>query len=403
MPGFSSIDDLTSELSAGKFWRQDWTKQSAATAAWGTGSFNDCFALPGSPAAMTWPGTTLVAQTPTDRNGTATLGAGPGIWHGGDVSTDTKHVLNMGFYSSVATSVPGLAVLVDVVMYYPLVSNLTTTRQTLINSNTFTASSSTGLLLTHANDFGSATHYTTVKFSNSGGALPTGLNSTDVFYLCRISSTTSKVATTHANAVAASYVAYTDAGSGTNTITVTPSRYADGVGLRAYVAEQSRSGSNSTGTPVMDQTASTGTEYTDASAAPGATKQFGAAVSYVTGAANTPLATRIVHSGVAANNYGPFLPLAVGGSGIRRVDYYKLSTAYGAASTEQVAVVLCKPLATIPIVTAGAAGERNLLMQLPSLPRVYDGACLNILFFSGNASGLAASSPLMGYCEFGWG
>jgi hypothetical protein len=258
-------------------------------------------------------------------------------------------------------------------------------------------------LLTHANDFGSATHYTTVKFSNSGGALPTGLNSTDVFYLCRISSTTSKVATTHANAVAASYVAYTDAGSGTNTITVTPSRYADGVGLRAYVVEQSRSGSNSTGTPVMDQTASTGTEYTDASAAPGATKQFGAAVSYVTGAANTPLATRIVHSGVAANNYGPFLPLAVGGSGIRRVDYYKLSTAYGAASTEQVAVVLCKPLATIPIVTAGAAGERNLLMQLPSLPRVYDGACLNILFFSGNASGLAASSPLMGYCEFGWG
>jgi hypothetical protein len=256
------------------------------------------------------------------------------------------------------------------------------------------------LLLTHTNDFGSSTHYTTVKFSNSGGALPTGLNNTDLFYLCRISATTSKVATTHANAVAGTYIAYTDAGSGTNTVTVTPSRYADGVGLRAYVVEQSRSGSNSTGTPVMDQTASTGTEYTDSA---GATKQFGAAVSYVAGAANSPLATRIVHSGVAANMFGPFLPLAVGGSGIRNVQYYKLSTAYAAATTEQVAVVLCKPLATIPIVTAGAAGERNLVMQMPSLPRVYDGACLNILYFNGNASGLAASSPLMGYCEFGWG
>jgi hypothetical protein len=352
---------------------------------------------------MTWPGTTLVAQTPTDRNGTGTLGAGPGLWHGGDVSTDTKHLLNVGFYSSIATSVPGLAVLVDVVMYYPLVSNLSTVRQTLINSNTFTASSSGGLLLTHANEFGSATHYTTVKFSNSGGALPVGLNNTDLFYLCRISSTTSKVATTHANAVAGTYIAFTDAGSGTNTVTVTPSRYADGIGLRAYVVEQSRSGSNAAGTPVMDQTAGSGTEYTDASADPGATKQFGAAVSYVTGAANTPLPTRVVHSGVAANNFGPFLPLAVGGNGIRRMIYYKLTTAYTAASSENVSVVLCKPLATIPIVTAGAAGERNLLMQLPSLPRIYDGACLTWLFFSGNGSGLAASSPLMGYCEFGWG
>lgn len=397
--GFSSIDDLTSELSAGKFWRQDWTKQSAATAAWGTGSWHDTSALAGSPAAMTWPGTTLVAQTPTDRNGTAVLGAGPGIWHGGDTTTETKHLLNAGFYSSIATSVPGLAMLVDVAMYYPLVSNLSTVRQTLINLNTFTASSSSGLLLTHANDFGSAAHYTTVKFTTTG-VLPTGLNDTDLFYLVRITATTSKVATSHANAVAGTYIAYTDAGSGTNTFTVTPSRYADGAGLRAYVVEQARSGSNAAGTPVLDSTAGSGTEYTNAA---GATKQFGAVVNYVAGAANSPLATRIIHSGVAANMFGPFLPLAAGDSGIRNVQFYKLSTAYTAATTENVAVVLCKPLTTIPIVTAGAAGERNLLMQLPSLPRIHDGACLTWLFFSGNASGLAVSSPLMGYTEFGWG
>lgn len=401
--GFSSLDDLTSELSAGKKWRQDWTKQSAATAAWGTGSFNDLMALPGSPAAGTWPGTTLVAQTPTDRNGAGVLGAGPGIWHGGDVSPSTKHLLNGAFYSSIATSVPGLAMLVDVLMYYPLLNNMVTTRQTLINSNTFTASSSSGLLLTHANDFGSATHYTTVKFTNSGGALPTGLNTSDIFYLVRQSATTSKVATSHANAVAGSFVAYTDAGTGTHTLTVTPTRYADGSGVRAYVLEQARSGSNTTGTPVLDSGVGTGTEYTDASTDPGATKQFGAVVNYVAGAANSPLATRILHSGVAANMFGPFLPLAAGGTGIRRALFYKLSTAYGGATTEQAVMVLCKPLATLPIVTAGAAGERNFLLQMPSLERVYDGACLDVLFFNGNASGLAASSPLMGFIECGWG
>jgi hypothetical protein len=399
MAGFASLDDMTSELSAGKFWRQDWTKQSASTAAWATGSFNDCNSLTGSPTAGTYPGTTLVAQTPSDRNGAGVLGAGPGIWHGGGVSPDTKHLLNIGYYSSVATTAPSLAVLVDMVMYYPLLSNLVTTQQTMVNSNTFTASSSSGLLLTHANDFGSATHYTTVKFTTTT-TLPTGLNTSDLFYLVRQSATTSKVATSHANAVAGTFIAFTDAGTGTHTLTVTPSRYADGAGLRAYVVEQARTGSTAAGTPVMDQTASTGTEYIDDL---DATKQFGAAVSYVTGAANTPLVSRIVHSGVAANNFGPFLPFAAGGKGIKRLRTYKLSTAYTTATTEQVAVVLCKPLATIPIITAGAAGERNLLMQLPSLPRIYDGACLNVLIFNGNASGIAASTPLMGYCEFGWG
>lgn len=401
MTGFASLDDMTSELAAGKFWRQDWTKQSAATAAWRTGSYNDTFALPGSPAAMTWPGTTLIAQTPTDRNGTATLGAGPGIWHGGDVSTDTKHLLNIGFASNVATAVPGIAYLVDVLMYYPLLSNITTSGQTLVTSVTFTGSSSSGLLLTYAagNDFGSANHYTTVKFSNSGGALPGNLNNTDIFYLCRISATTSKVATTHANAVAGTYVTHSSDGTGTNTLTVTPTRYADGAGVRAYLVSQSRSGPNSAGTPVMDQTATTGTEYKDTA---DVTKQIGAPVSFVAGAANTPLPTTILHSGLAANSFGPFLPLAVGGSGIKSFIRYKLSTAYTAATTDTAALVLCKPLAAVPILTAGAMGERNLVMQIPSLPRIYDGACLNFLFFNGSA-GLAVNSPLMGHIEVGWG
>jgi hypothetical protein len=52
-------------------------------------------------------------------------------------------------------------------------------------------------------------------------------------------------------------------------------------------------------------------------------------------------------------------------------------------------------------VTAGVAGERNLVFQLPSLPRIYDDACIIPLFYAGNA--LAASSPIQGYADFAWG
>ena len=67
----------------------------------------------------------------------------------------------------------------------------------------------------------------------------------------------------------------------------------------------------------------------------------------------------------------------------------------------EAAVVLCKPLLTIPIGTAGVAGERDLLNQLPSLPRVYDGANLQWLFFAGAT--LAAPVQMYGYLDLAWG
>jgi hypothetical protein len=283
--------------------------------------------------------------------------------------------------------------LVDVAMYYPGIVLLTTTSaQTLINYNTFSASSSSGLLLTYTNNFGASGQYTAVKFSNSGGALPTGLNNTNIFYLVWVSSTTSRVATSLANAIAGTYVAYTDAGTGTHTLTVTPSRYADGVGLRAYMVSTSLTGTSS-GTPVMVAS------YTDQAGNSGAA--LGATINFTAGAANVPTPGKICHSGVAANNHAPFLPLATGDTGMRSVQSVTMSTNYGGASAVTGALVLCKPLAAIPIVTLGVAGERNLVMQLPSLPRIYDEACLNLLWFPGAAT--AASTAFMGYCDFAWG
>ena len=381
--GFSSIDDFISEATAnGKTWRQDFVKtNSNPSIAFVAGNCYDWAVTPGSPVQNLYTGVTTVAKTPTD------VGDGGGIYHGGNVATDTKHLINIGAYSAIATAVPSVLQLVDTVMYYPTLDMKNATSITLVNANTFTASSSTGLLLTYTNDFA---NYTSVKFTTTS-TLPTGLNTTDVFWLVRVGATSARVATSLANAIAGTVIAYTDGGTGTHTMTVTPSRYADGAGLRAYVVLTVQSG-NSTATPVM-----TMTYYNQA----GAEKTMGATVNFTVGGTNIPQVSKILHSGVAANNYGFFLPLAAGDSGIRGVKTFQLTTAYATATTLTAALVLVKPICTLPIVAASVAAERNLMTQLPSLPRIYDNACLNFLQFAGGATAL--NSPIQGYIDVAWG
>lgn len=381
--GFSSIDDFISESTAnGKFWRQDWVKtSSAASLAYVVGNCYDWAVHPGSPVQNLYTGVTTVAATPTD------IGIGSGIYHGGNQSSDTKHLVNIGAFSPIATAVPSVLELVDTVMYYPTLDGKSTSPITLVNSNTFTADDSTGLRLNYTNDFAS---YTSVKFSTTT-TLPTGLNNTDIFWLVRLTATTARVATTLANAIAGTYVSWTDAGTGTHTMTVTPNRYADGAGLRAYVVCTVQSG-NSASTPVM-----TMTYYNQT----GAEKTMGATVNFTAGGTNIPQVGKILHSGVAANNYGFFLPLAAGDTGIRGVKTFTLTTAYTSVTTMTVALVLCKPITSIPLIAQSVAAERNLMTQLPSLPRIYDNACLNILQFAGAATALNAN--INGYIETAWG
>ena len=381
--GFSSFDNFVEEATAnGKMWRQDFVKTlSNPSVAYVVGNCYDWSVALGSPVQNLYTGVTAVCKTPTD------IGDGGGIYHGGNVSTDTKHLINIGAYSAIATAVPSILQLVDVVMYYPTLDGKSTSAITLINANEFTADNSTGLRLNYTNDFAS---YTSVKFTTTG-TLPTGLNNTNIFWLVRLTATTARVATSLANAIAGTYVSWTDAGSGTHTMTVTPNRYADGAGLRAYVVVTVQSGNPAT-TPVM-----TMTYYNQA----GAEKTMGAVVNFTTGGTNIPQVGKIAHSGVAANNYGFFLPLAAGDSGIRGVKTFTLTTAYTTATTLTCALVIVKPICTIPIVAASVAAERNLMTQLPSMPRIYDGAALNILQFAGGATAL--NTPIQGYIETAWG
>ena len=55
----------------------------------------------------------------------------------------------------------------------------------------------------------------------------------------------------------------------------------------------------------------------------------------------------------------------------------------------------------IPITTASVYAERDLLNQLPSLPKIEDGACLTWLLFTGGA--LAAFSNIYGKVTSVWG
>jgi len=385
--GFTSIDDFVNEATNnGKTWRQDFVKvNSNPSLAFVAGNCYDWAVTPGSPVQNLYTGTALVAQTPTD------IGVGGGIYHGGNVSPDTKTLVNLAAYSAVATAVPSNLMLCDTVMYYPGLNCRINTAQTLINSNTFTASSSSGLLLTYTNDFA---NLTSVRFSTSG-TLPTGLNNTDTFWLVRVGATSARVATSLANAIAGTVIAYTDAGTPTNTLTVRPSRYADGAGLRAYVVLTVQTG-NSTATPVMTMNYTRQlTGGTDTGRAMGAT------VNFTAGGTNIPQISKILHSGVAANNYGFFLPLAATDTGMQSAQEFRVTTEYGTATTLTAALVIVKPIASIPIVAASVAAERNLMTQLPSLPRIYDNACLNFLQFAGNATAL--NTGINGYIDTAWG
>lgn len=107
----------------------------------------------------------------------------------------------------------------------------------------------------------------------------------------------------------------------------------------------------------------------------------------------------IPHSGVGAGKYGPFIPLQAGDYGIRQVDSLQFSAAQATADAA-VDVVVCKQIASIPLTTAFVAAERDLLNQLPSLPRVRDGACLMFMYHSGAVT--ASGTGFMGYCDFVW-
>jgi hypothetical protein len=98
-----------------------------------------------------------------------------------------------------------------------------------------------------------------------------------------------------------------------------------------------------------------------------------------------------------ASGFMPFLSLAAGDSGVRSVNSVTFSVANGGLCS----LVLVKPLRNIRIREANVATEVESLLCAPDLPRVYDGAYLNLI---GNTpTGSLVSTVFAGLAEFTWG
>jgi hypothetical protein len=167
---------------------------------------------------------------------------------------------------------------------------------------------------------------------------------------------------------------------------VTLPRYTDGNGVQMFLEATATTG---TGTPNLYS----GLSYTNTTPAsdrtiPGTVRCTSAAI-----------VPHLLLTGTAQDNYGPFLPLASGDLGVKSVEYFQLSAGTGAASTA--CLVLCKPLLTIPMVTASVGNSRNYVFDMPTFPRIYDGACLAFLLRSGGA--VATTTSFWGQTSFVWG
>lgn len=384
--GFSSDDDMINQMTVnGKRGRIDMQKTTAPVHT--AGGWHMLNGLNGYPNAQTYPGTDLLFQSCWETTGDGTVVAGP--QHGGAVSPATKHLNSIKAMMVAAAGAPWVAMLVDLQGYYRMsTTNVTGTgSRALINSNTFTASSSSGLLLTYTNDFNTLTK---VRFSNSGGALPTGLSALTDYYLVRVSSTTARVATSLANAIAGTVVAYTDAGSGTNTVRI--ETRSGGVGNQALFVSQT---APTAGGPNVSASA-----YDNVTDTPGAgTRAFQGTPNM--GAAADAYATRILHSGNATGRYGPFLPLQAGDTGIARINSFTWSGGTAYTGSGVVALAIVNPIIEIPLPVTGIMTERDLRSQLVSLPQIADGACLSWLLFGTGAT--TTASPFTAVAEYSWG
>jgi len=376
--GFSSFDDFINQVTgAGKFWRADWNKLTHPVTAAVAGEWSCLFHQGGNPGnGVLNGGTNLSLQSLCDQSAGAIL-------HGGNVEPlgATKHILGASGGSAGATTMPAVAMLVDMLAYYPR-NNLTVTGDVAtLQATTFTADSATDVITHAAYDIAS---FSRVRLTNSGGALPTGLSAGVDYWTVAVTATTSRLATSFANAIAGVTVDFSTNGTGTHTITVGLPRYTDGAGVQAFTTVTTVLGA---GTPNHRIT------YTNPDGVAGRLTPGTLPISKTAAAVGL-----IDYSGTGAGKYGPFLPLAAGDRGIRSIEQTNLSATHTSGA---LAYVLARPLLTLPMAAIGVMTERDLVNQVPSMPRIHDGACLAWLLYNGAAT--PANSGFFGHLDFGWG
>lgn len=386
MAGFTSKDHEINCMSAlGQRWDQPFSKQFNPTAAAVANEWHTLFRGGGYPQAdaIFDAGTNLLFQSVCDQ----TTNAGC-INHGGNIGAagDDFKVLTAGYaVSAAATVVPNTLKLVDVLGFYRVTTITVTTAQNTINGEAFTASSSSGLLLTYAQDW---TSFPKVRFTTSN-TLPTGLALATDYWLVRVSATTSRVATSFANALAGTVIAYTDGGTGTHTLTTRLPRYSDGAGVDAVFFNPSATALGA-GTPGLSL------GYTNSASVQ--TRATPTTPSLPIGK-TAATASHVLYSGATgAGKMGPFVPRQAADAGIQSVQTIRNNATY---TSGMYAVALVKDLGDFPIQVLGQGVMMDFTSNMfPSYPRVYDGAALYWLSKAGVAT--PANSQFDGKLIFGW-
>lgn len=384
MPGFTSMDDFVNKVSNfGKFWRNDWNKSFLPTTAAVAGEWHCLARGLGNPTADSLfnTGTNLAFQPVSDTTATAAS-----IPHGGNVSPDYKHLVNGSAFSAAATTMPALLVLVDLVGFYRVTSVTTTGDQAAINTlsafSTFTTDFSTGIF-THNNI--NLQNLTRVQLTTTG-TLPTGVTVATNYFVIRLTDTTCRLATSYANAVAGTALTISNNGTGIHTINTLYPRYTNGAGLQAFAW-------NTNATALGAATPNLRLTYTNPVQTAGRLTPTTLPVGK-TAAANG----LILYSGTGLGKFGPFYPMAAGDTGIAQIDQINHSSSYVSG---EYSVGVCRPLGSLAMTTLGVAGERDFMNQIPSLPRIYDGAALYWLLYSGAAT--PTNSSFYGHLDFAWG
>lgn len=379
------MDDFLNEITTnGKFFRLDWNKNMLPTTAAVAGEWSCLAKGTGNPdsGSIYNTGTNLTFQPVYD----TTTNSGT-LSHGGNVSPDYKHVINASSFSAAATTMPSVLMLVDLLGYYRVTSVTTTTSQAMTNTlsafSTFTADAGTDVC-THSNI--NLFPYTRVQLTTTT-TLPAGLSLATDYYVIKVTDTTIKFATSYANAVAGTPIDITDAGTGTHTINTLLPRYTSGAGVQAFMWNTNTTAMGAA-TPNLSLPS-----YTNSSQATGRATPVTLPIGK-TAAANG----LVLYSGTGLGKFGPFIPLQAADSGIAKVDNVQISVSYVSG---EFAVGLCRPIMTLPMTTIGVASERDFINQIPSLPRVYDGAALMWMIYHGVNT--PVNSSFFGHIDFGWG
>lgn len=388
MPGFSSNDAIINAMTAGQTFKATWGKNFNPTAAAVANEYHTLFRGAGNPQAdaIFNAGTALTFQPVEDT--TANAGS---IQHGGNVQpTFYKYLASGSAVSAAATVVPGVLVLVDVIGFYRVTAVTTTTAQACTNTITTRAATFTVDTGTDAGTYTSTTNLpsnlitgTRVRVSTTT-TLPVPLAAATDYYLTRLTDSTFKLSTSYANLVAGTFIDFTTTGTGTHTINWLLPRYTNGAGVNAIFF-------NSNATPLGAGVPNLSLGYTNslqaASRATPTVLPIGK-----TAATNS----HILYTGATGTGkYNFQTPLQSGDAGISEINTIQNSISYVSG---EYTVALYREIGRFPLSTLGLSAERNFLFEMPSLPRIYDGAALYWIYGSGVAT--PASSAFSGDLNF---